>query len=102
MNEAVAVQSGDAANFANDGWYANVFTATHAGGESPDLSAGKTYAGIVNVASAEQSSVLRTKPGDPDNSYLVRKVQGTAVISGVPACRRADARGRHATHAGAD
>jgi mono/diheme cytochrome c family protein len=40
------------------------------------------YASIVNVASEEQPGVLRIKSGDPDNSYLVRKIQGTAGISG--------------------
>ena len=43
-----------------------------------DLTAGQTYASIVGTASLQQATLLRIKPGDPDNSYLVRKVQGTA------------------------
>ena len=49
---------------------------------SQNLTAGHTYANIVNVASLEQGTLERVKPGDPDNSYLVRKIQGTAGISG--------------------
>ena len=48
-----------------------------------NLTAGNSYAALVNVASIEQSAVLRIKPGDPDNSYLVRKIQGTAGIGGM-------------------
>lgn len=48
-----------------------------------NLTAGNTYATLVNVASIEQAAVLRIKPGDPDNSYLVRKIQGSPGISGV-------------------
>jgi hypothetical protein len=50
---------------------------------SQNLSAGNTYANVVGVASQEQGTLMRIKPGDPDNSYLVRKVQGTAGITGV-------------------
>jgi hypothetical protein len=53
------------------------------GGDSPDLTSSNSYANIVNVASTEQPSLLRIKPGDPDHSYLVLKVQGSAGISGV-------------------
>ena len=50
---------------------------------SQNLTAGNTYANIVGVASVEQSALMRIAPGAPDNSYLVRKVQGTPGISGV-------------------
>jgi mono/diheme cytochrome c family protein len=53
------------------------------GGDSPNLTSGNSYASIVNVASTEQPSLLRIKPGDPDHSYLVLKAQGSAGISGV-------------------
>jgi hypothetical protein len=36
----------------------------------------------VNVASLEKPSLLRVKPGDPDNSYLIQKLEGAAGISG--------------------
>jgi hypothetical protein len=37
---------------------------------------------LVGVASAEQPAVLRVAPGDPDSSYIIRKLQGTPGISG--------------------
>lgn len=40
------------------------------------------YDQLVNVASREKSGVLRVKAGDPDSSYLVNKVTGTAGIVG--------------------
>lgn len=63
-----------------------VFTASCAragchGGTNPaegmNLSAGEAYASIVNVASNELPSMDRIEPGDPDDSYLVNKIQGT-------------------------
>ena len=45
-------------------------------------SAANSHANLVNIASLQQGNVLRVAPGDPDASYLVRKVQGTAGISG--------------------
>ena len=45
------------------------------------LSAGQSYAAIVNVR-AQQSTRLRIAPGDPDASYLVSKVKGDATITG--------------------
>ncbi|MGE5337463.1 MAG: TIGR03118 family protein [Gemmatimonadota bacterium] len=49
---------------------------------SQNLTAGNSFASLVNVPSLEQPSLLRVKPGDPDNSYLIRKLEGTAGISG--------------------
>ena len=40
------------------------------------------YDEIVNVASTQQGSLDRIEPGDPDNSYLLRKIQGGPGISG--------------------
>jgi len=66
---------------------ANIFTPRCAGCHPPnqgqDLRAGHSFASIVNVASMEQPSVLRVKPGDPDNSYLYRKITGASGITGV-------------------
>ncbi len=47
-----------------------------------NLTAGHTFANIVNVASIEQPSLLRIKPNDANNSYLVRKIMGAAGITG--------------------
>jgi len=115
-NEAVTLAAADLTSINAGNWYANVFTATHAGGElrgpaatlsllqtgiftpicsgchsgggaalpaAQDLTAGNTYANIVGVASLEQPALMRIAPGDPDNSYMVRKIQGTAGITGV-------------------
>ncbi len=51
----------------------------HAGSnpvEGMNLGDGQAYANIVNVQSNE-SALLRVKPGEPDESYLVHKIQGT-------------------------
>jgi len=62
-----------------------------AGGAPPivmDLTnAGSSYlalvgAGGTGIPSMQQPAVLRVAPGDPDASYLVRKIQGTLGITG--------------------
>ena len=56
-----------------------------AGGPLPgsqNLTAGNTFSNLVGVASLEQPGLLRVKPNDPDNSYLIHKVEGTAGITG--------------------
>jgi hypothetical protein len=68
----------------------NVFTPIcskcHIGGGAPEglqLDAAHSYNLLVGVPSAEQPALLRVKPGDPDNSYMVRKIEGpTAGIIG--------------------
>ncbi len=40
------------------------------------------YAQLVNVPSRGRPDVLRVKPGDPDGSYLVHKVEGRSDIVG--------------------
>jgi hypothetical protein len=42
-----------------------------------NLGSGQTFASVVNVASLELPSMNRVTPNQPDNSYLVHKVQGT-------------------------
>jgi uncharacterized protein YjdB len=57
----------------------------HAGAtpqEGMNLSAGSAYAAIVNVPSNQQPSLLRVNPGNPDLSYLVRKIEGGPNITG--------------------
>ena len=46
-----------------------------------NLEAGQAYGSTVSKNSS-QSSLLRVKPNDPDNSYLVRKLEGTQVQAG--------------------
>ncbi len=50
---------------------------------SQNLTAGHSYASLVNVTSLEVPSMKRIVPGDPDNSYLVLKIQGSPGIVGV-------------------
>jgi hypothetical protein len=49
---------------------------------SMDLTPSHIYASIVGVASVEQPALQRVKPGDPDNSYVVQKLEGAATITG--------------------
>jgi len=66
-----------------------VFTAScircHSGASAPQglsLADGVSYDQIVSVASNQQGDLLRIDPGNPDDSYLLRKVLGTPGISG--------------------
>ena len=43
------------------------------------LTAGRSYAAIVNRASVEMPSLSRIKPNDPANSYLYRKITGAGI-----------------------
>ncbi len=45
-------------------------------------SAAASFAALVGVASTEQPAVQRVSAGDPDASYLVRKIEGAAGITG--------------------
>ena len=66
----------------------NIFTPScalsgcHAGpapAQGMNLSVGQAYANIVNITALQGGgSFIRIIPGDPDNSYLVQKVEGTA------------------------
>ena len=49
---------------------------------SMDLTPSHIYASIVSVASVEQPALQRVKPGDPNNSYVVQKLEGAATITG--------------------
>jgi mono/diheme cytochrome c family protein len=62
-----------------------VCTACHVGANAPQglrLDAANSYALLVNVASAEVPALMRINPGNPDASYLVQKIQGTAAVGG--------------------
>jgi Ca2+-binding RTX toxin-like protein len=55
----------------------------HSGSNPPrglKLDAPNSFANLVNVASVEVPSLKRVKPSDPDNSYIVHKVEGTASV----------------------
>ncbi|VUX55720.1 conserved protein of unknown function [uncultured Woeseiaceae bacterium] len=45
-------------------------------------SAQASFDNLVNVASLQVPAIDRIEPGDPDNSYLIRKIEGTAGIVG--------------------
>ena len=49
---------------------------------SQNLKAGNSFASLVGVASHEQPTLLRVKPGDPTNSYLIQKLEGAPGITG--------------------
>ena len=58
----------------------------HAGAapqQSLNLSDGSSFNDLFNVASQEVPSLLRVNPGDPDNSYLIQKLENAAGIEGV-------------------
>ena len=66
---------------------ANVFTLNcattgcHFGAAAPQglrLDEVNSYGLLVGVRSTQSSSKLRVAPGDPDNSYLIQKLEGTA------------------------
>ena len=53
----------------------------HSGAAAPlglRLDAAASYANLVDVRSRQNGSLFRVDPGDPDASYLVRKLEGTA------------------------
>lgn len=70
---------------------ANVFTPTcatagcHVGAAAPQglrLDAPASFALLVGVSSNQVPSLLRVDPGNPDNSYLIQKMEGTAAVGG--------------------
>ena len=67
----------------------NVFTPTcatagcHSGAGAPQglrLDDANSYGLLVGVASSEVNTILRVAPNDPDNSYLIQKLEGTASV----------------------
>ena len=64
-----------------------VCSGCHTGGgtslpASMDLTPANIYASIVGVTSVQKPALMRIKPGDPDNSYVVLKLEGAAGIFG--------------------
>jgi hypothetical protein len=65
----------------------NIFTpicsVCHQGGGAPEglrLDAANSYGLLVGVPSTEVPSIMRVKPGDPVNSYIIQKLQGHAAV----------------------
>jgi hypothetical protein len=48
-----------------------------------DLSAAVSYNNLVNVASRFKAGAVRVVPSDPENSYLIHKLEGRSTIAGV-------------------
>lgn len=48
-----------------------------------NLTHGAAYDQLVNVASSRKTGAIRVVPGDPENSYLVHKIEGRPGITGV-------------------
>ncbi len=61
------------------------FSGCHFGPNAPknlDLTEEAAFARLVGVKSAEMPKFLRIKPGDPQNSYIIKKLLGSADIRG--------------------
>jgi len=68
-----------------DNVFTPICTRCHIGASAPEglqLDEAHSYALLVGVSSAEDPSLLRVKAGDPDDSYLLRKLQGGPDIVG--------------------
>lgn len=70
-----------------DSIQANVFTPIctqcHVGANAPQglrLDSANSYGALVGVASSERPELLRVEPGNPDASYLIHKLEGTASV----------------------
>jgi hypothetical protein len=66
---------------------ANVFTpactSCHIGALAPEglmLDSANSYGLLVDVESSQVEDLLRVDPGNPDDSYLIHKLQGTAAV----------------------
>ena len=68
-----------------DNVFSPICTTCHAGAAAPNglrLEEGMSHAMLVNVPSLEVPALLRVEPGNPDDSYLVQKIEGTAAVGG--------------------
>jgi Bacterial Ig-like domain len=75
------------ANFTSiqDNVFTPICTACHTGAGAPQglrLDSANSYALLVGVASQEAPALQRVAPGDPNNSYLIKKLEGTAGVGG--------------------
>ena len=58
----------------------------HSGGNPPaglNLEAGSSYANLVGIASSQEPGTQRVNAGNPDSSYLIQKLEGTAATGTV-------------------
>lgn len=65
--------------------FSPICTQCHGGAAPPlgfSLEANVSYANLVNVPSLEVEGYMRVKPGQPDSSYIVLKVEGAEGIEG--------------------
>jgi len=67
----------------------NSCSGCHSGPTSGNLPSGmnltstnNSFNALVNVSSIQVGSLNRVTPGDPDNSYIVQKLEGTAAVGG--------------------
>ena len=68
-----------------DNVFTPICTNCHAGAGAPQglrLEEGMSRAMLVNVPSVEVPGTLRVDPGNPDDSYLIHKIEGTAAVGG--------------------
>ncbi|GFE80495.1 hypothetical protein GCM10011487_24950 [Steroidobacter agaridevorans] len=66
-----------------DNVFTPVCTGCHAGAAAPlglRLDEGASYALLVNAPSVEVPSLQRVQPSNPDASYLIQKLEGTAAV----------------------
>ena len=60
-------------------------TQCHTGATAPlglNLTSGLGYASLVGMASRQKPALMRVAPGDPENSYLIHKLEGRSDIVG--------------------
>jgi Planctomycete cytochrome C len=48
-----------------------------------NLTSGASYAALVGASSLQKPGAIRVIPGEPDNSYLVHKLEGRSDIAGL-------------------
>ncbi|MBN1239784.1 MAG: hypothetical protein JXB36_14870 [Gammaproteobacteria bacterium] len=68
-----------------DNVFTPICTACHAGASAPlglRLDEDNSYGLLVGVASVQQPDLQRVEPGNPDDSYLIHKLEGTAAVGG--------------------
>lgn len=68
-----------------DNVFSQVCTVCHAGAAAPvglKLDAANSFAQLVGIPSSQVPALLRVSPGDPDASYVIRKLEGTASVGG--------------------
>lgn len=62
-----------------------ICTECHTGSSAPEglrLEEGQSHGHLVEIASNQQPELFRVDPGNPDDSYIIRKLEGEPDISG--------------------